>query len=168
MPQDYHTNAQLSFDEGYYPRQTHSSQAQGRSWVESLTYAELARQRNPPLPLQVQGSELRPNQLYILSIHNSDFLYQQPFTYSVRAFVPSSGPSMMQPYMSIVLGVTAAVILCMFLTVCKRCIQRHGFGPWIRPEQPQRRTASARANFIQVRSCCALCCTCEKERESVV
>lgn len=58
MPQDYHTNAQLSFDEGYYPRQAHSSQAQGRSWVESLTYAELARQRNPPLPLQVRSCTL--------------------------------------------------------------------------------------------------------------
>lgn len=39
------------------------------------------------------------------------------------------------PYMSIVLGVTVSLFLCLFMSICKRLIQRHGLFGHHLPEQ---------------------------------
>ena len=39
------------------------------------------------------------------------------------------------PYMSIVLGVTVSLFLCLFMSICKRLIQRHGLFGHPVPEQ---------------------------------
>jgi hypothetical protein len=44
--------------------------------------------------------------------------------------------------MSILLGVTAAVILCLAMTLCKRVVVRYGFVPW-RWRQRQQQLAAA-------------------------
>ena len=97
-----------------------------------ISYARLAARDNPPLPLQVQGSDLIPGHTYILSILNSDYLIVEPYNYSLNFFIPNDVPTMLHPYMSIVLGVTAAVILCVVMTLAKRLMVRLGWVRWNR------------------------------------
>lgn len=100
-----------------------------------ISYARLAARHNPPLPLQVQGSDLTPGYTYVLSIFNSDYMSRGNYTYTLDIFVPADMPTFLHPYMSIVLGVTAAVILCLLMTLAKRLVNRYGLFPWRRRHQ---------------------------------
>jgi hypothetical protein len=82
----------------------------------------------------VQGRDLIPGQTYIMGVLNSEYLVADPFIYSLRFFVPGDVPTLLHPYMSIVLGVTAAVLLCLVMTLAKRVIMRMGWLGWQRPQ----------------------------------
>lgn len=83
------------------------------------------------LIVTTQGSELRPNVVLVVGIYNSDYTRNLPISYQLNVGVPQGGSSSwMHPYMSVVLGVTAAIILCLLLTLTKRFLQRRGIGPW--------------------------------------
>ncbi len=70
--------------------------------------------------------------VYVLGVYNSDYTRTTPFRFSVNVYVPTSSTTWLHPYMSVVLGVTASVILCLFMTVCHRIIQRYGWSPFRR------------------------------------
>lgn len=70
--------------------------------------------------------------MYVLGVYNSDYTRTTPFRFSVNVYVPTSSTTWLHPYMSVVLGVTASVILCLFMTVCHRIIQRYGWSPFRR------------------------------------
>lgn len=133
-PTDQHSNAWLAASQGAYPRAV-AQLSEGA--VVTKNYFLLQSSSDGPLPLL--GSDLFPgNSLnlgsqYILGVHNSNLLYGLNFTYTLTTFVPSSGPSYIAPYMSIVLGITAAIILCLLMTLCRRIIQRYGLCCWRRP-----------------------------------
>jgi hypothetical protein len=56
----------------------------------------------------------------------------QPHPQSLSVYVPSDPPSILHPYMSIVLGVTAAILLCLVMTLAKRIIVRFRLlPPWL-------------------------------------
>ena len=53
--------------------------------------------------------------------------------------------------MAVVLGVTATIMLCLAMTLCKRYMQRNGIGPW----QPSEVAASdAPISMLGVRQGC--------------
>lgn len=80
----------------------------------------------------------------MVSIFNNDYVVSMPFMYSLAFYVMGEGGSYLHPYMSILLGVTAAVILCLVMTLCKRVVVRYGFVPW-RWRQRQRQLQAAAA-----------------------
>jgi drug/metabolite transporter (DMT)-like permease len=80
--------------------------------------------------MQVPGGQLSPGSTYVVSVFNNDYVTSTPFIYSLTFYVMAEGSSYLHPYMSILLGVTAAVILCLAMTLCKRVVVRYGFVPW--------------------------------------
>jgi hypothetical protein len=80
--------------------------------------------------LQVLGNQLSPGGTYVVSIFNNNYVVSMPFIYSLAFYVSAEKNSYLHPYMSILLGVTAAVILCLAMTLCKRVVVRYGFVPW--------------------------------------
>lgn len=123
-------NMYLTIDEHAFPRdaQFDSVDPFRRGW--QLYYHALAAKSDPPAPLQIKGSELKNGLTYVLGVYNNDYLKSQAVQYSLNVYVPSHGSTWLHPYMSVVLGVTASIILCLFMTLCKRFLQRHGLGPW--------------------------------------
>ena len=47
-----------------------------------------------------------------------------------QVYVPAANRTWLHPYMSVVLGVTASIILCLLMTLCRRLVQRFGWGPF--------------------------------------
>lgn len=93
-------------------------------------------------PTQVPGGQLAPDSTYVVSIFNNNYVVDTPFIYSLAFYVMAESGSTLHPYMSILLGVTAAVILCLAMTLCKRVVVRYGFVPW-RWQQRQQQLAAA-------------------------
>lgn len=124
-----YSNALMAFNQGVFPRQRARDTGDVFSSPGFIRYARLVQRSNPPLPLQVSGADLSPGYTYVLSMYNSPYLMQQNFSYSLNVFVPSESPSILHPYMSIVLGVTAAVLLCLVMTLAKRIIVRFSLLP---------------------------------------
>jgi hypothetical protein len=87
--------------------------------------------------------ELREGE-YIFGIFNMDYYRhsEMDFVFMVSGV---DGESMMPftPYMSIVLGVTVSLFLCLFMSICKRLIQRHGLFGHRLPEQHPAHFANA-------------------------
>ncbi|GBF97690.1 hypothetical protein Rsub_09748 [Raphidocelis subcapitata] len=119
-----YSNALMAFNQGAFPRQRAHDTRDVFSSPGFIRYARLVARSSPPLPLQVSGSDLSPGYTYVLSVYNSPYNMQQNFSYSLSVYVPSDPPSILHPYMSIVLGVTAAVLLCLIMTLAKRLIVR--------------------------------------------
>ncbi len=55
---------------------------------------------------------------------------QGPFNYTLSMYVPRYSRTWLHPYMSVVLGITASVILCLLMTLCRRIMQRYGWVPF--------------------------------------
>ena len=85
----------------------------------------------------------------MLGVYNSDYQVALNFTYQLSIYVPSEVTSWLHPYMSVVLGITSSIILCLFLTLCRKVVQHHGLGPWRSRRTSAVRTAAAAA--VQVR-----------------
>eukprot|EP00879_Flechtneria_rotunda_P010945 GHRR01011437.1.p1 GENE.GHRR01011437.1~~GHRR01011437.1.p1 ORF type:complete len:481 (+),score=240.76 GHRR01011437.1:494-1936(+) len=64
--------------------------------------------------------------------------------FTLGFFQMSDQHTFLHPYMSILLGVTAAVVLCLAMTLCKRLIIRYGLVPW-RWQQRRQQLAEAAA-----------------------
>lgn len=65
----------------------------------------------------------------MVSIFNNDYAVSSPFIFSLTFFVMAESGSFLHPYMSILLGVTAAVVLCLAVTLAKRLVIRYGLWP---------------------------------------
>ncbi|KXZ48245.1 hypothetical protein GPECTOR_29g25 [Gonium pectorale] len=128
-------NAYLTIDENAFPRnaQLDSDDPFRRGW--QIFYSSLVLRSNPPQPLQMKGSDLKPGYNYVLGVYNSDYVRKMSFEYGLSVYVPSTSRTWLHPYMSVVLGVTASIILCLFMTLCRRLVQRYGWGPF-RPRDP--------------------------------
>jgi hypothetical protein len=81
----------------------------------------------------------------VVSIFNNDYVVSMPFMYSLAFYAMGESGSYLHPYMSILLGVTAAVILCLAMTLCKRVVVRYGFVPWRWRQRQQQLQAAAAA-----------------------
>mmetsp|Transcript_611 Transcript_611/g.1825 ORF Transcript_611/g.1825 Transcript_611/m.1825 type:complete len:424 (+) Transcript_611:1632-2903(+) len=65
--------------------------------------------------------------VYIFGIFNMDYYRHVDMQYQFMVSSAESSSLMpFTPYMSIVLGVTVSLFLCLFMSICKRLIQRHG------------------------------------------
>ncbi|KAG2494677.1 hypothetical protein HYH03_007193 [Edaphochlamys debaryana] len=128
-PPTSYANAFLTIDEHAFPRdaQQDSTDPFRRGW--QIFYSSLAQRSNPPQPLQIKGSDLKPGYMYVLGVYNSDYVRQTAFDSTLAIYVPSTQRTWLHPYMSVVLGVTASIILCLLMTLCRRLIQRYGWGP---------------------------------------
>jgi hypothetical protein len=108
-------------------------------WLVSYSRL-LDRGQDPPLPLRVSGADLfsspggagRTGNKFVLSVYNSAYTYRSPFSYRLDVFAAAaSREGTVHPYMSIVLGVTAAVVLVLLMTVARRLVARFGLPvPW--------------------------------------
>ena len=77
------------------------------------------------------GNQLTPGSVYVISVFNNDYVILEPFTSTLGFFVEAyDGSVPLHPYMSILLGVTAAVIPCPTVMLFKRVIAGLGMGPW--------------------------------------
>ncbi|KAG2441255.1 hypothetical protein HYH02_010098 [Chlamydomonas schloesseri] len=125
-----YANAFITIDEHAFPReaQLDSDDPFRRGW--QIFYNSLAARSNPPQPLQMKGSDLKPGYSYVLGVYNSEYVRQAPYDFSVSVYVPASSRTWLHPYMSVVLGVTASIILCLLMTLCRRLVQRFGWGPF--------------------------------------
>lgn len=73
---------------------------------------------------------------YIFGIFNMDYYRHTRMDYKFMvSHVDGGGLMPFTPYMSIVLGVTVSLFLCLFMSICKRLIQRHGLFGHPLPEQ---------------------------------
>ncbi|KAG2423831.1 hypothetical protein HXX76_014991 [Chlamydomonas incerta] len=129
-PPTAYANAFLTIDEHAFPReaQLDSDDPFRRGW--QIFYNSLAARSNPPQPLQMKGSDLKPGYNYVLGVYNSEYVRQAPYDFTVSVYVPSASRTWLHPYMSVVLGVTASIILCLLMTLCRRLVQRFGWGPF--------------------------------------
>lgn len=55
-----------------------------------------------------------------------------PFNYKIELAVPESSESRLHPYMSVVIGVIAAIVLCLFFTLSRRVFMRHSMFAGVR------------------------------------
>jgi len=71
----------------------------------------------------------------------------------LQVFVPRSAGTLMHPYLSVVLGIVAAVVLCLLLLVIKRLLERCGFLTWRHPttaEWGEEERAQASQRHVQL------------------
>eukprot|EP00798_Chlamydomonas_sp_ICE-L_P024890 gene24890-10555_t len=132
-------NSILSMTENHWPREADQSMA---SAFQVLLYSQLTDGfGSEPRPSQIRGVDLEMGAFYVIGIYNS---LSMPYTYTITVEVPSPNFSWLKPYMSIIIGITASILLCVLLTLCKRHMQRRGLGPW-RPSAltPEQDAASA-------------------------
>ena len=90
---------------------------------------------------------------YIFGIFNMDYYrhHEMEFGFMVSS-VDNDSLMPFTPYMSIVLGVTVSLFLCLFMSICKRLIQRHGLFGHQLPEHlhhPAHFTTSMRENVCR-------------------
>ncbi|GLI65139.1 hypothetical protein VaNZ11_008597 [Volvox africanus] len=79
-------------------------------------------------PIQIVGLESGAS--YVLGLYNSDYVREGTYNYTLKVIIPTQGRTWLQPYMSVVLGVSASLILCLLMTLCRRILQRYGWGPF--------------------------------------
>ncbi|GIL67976.1 hypothetical protein Vafri_21230 [Volvox africanus] len=78
----------------------------------------------------IQFAELESGASYVLGLYNSDYVQKGTYKYTLKVIIPSLSSTWLQPYMSVVLGVSASLILCLLMTLCRRILQRYGWGPF--------------------------------------
>jgi hypothetical protein len=69
---------------------------------------------------QIKGGDMTADSLFVVGLYNSVYDRSSSVSYQLDVWIPSQYSTWLQPYLSVVLGVTAAVALCMFMTV--RCV----------------------------------------------
>ncbi|KAF6252013.1 hypothetical protein COO60DRAFT_1704488 [Scenedesmus sp. NREL 46B-D3] len=144
-PPSNYSGAFISFDQGPLPSHALGDRRLVIPVRKSMTpYSKLLVRHNSPLPLQVPGGQLSASGTYVVSILNNDYAVSEPFQFTLKFFVMTDQGSFLHPYMSILLGVTAAVVLCLAMTLCKRVVMRYGIVPW-RWRQRRRELAEAAA-----------------------
>ncbi|WIA36077.1 hypothetical protein OEZ86_007429 [Tetradesmus obliquus] len=117
-PPSNYSGAFISFDQGPLPSHALGDRRLVIPVRKSMTpYSKLIVRNNPPLPLQVPGGQLSPGGTYVVSIFNNDYAVTEPFQFTLNFFIMADQGTFMHPYMSILLGVTAAVILCLAMTL---------------------------------------------------
>ncbi|WIA15899.1 hypothetical protein OEZ85_012648 [Tetradesmus obliquus] len=125
-PPSNYSGAFISFDQGPLPSHALGDRRLVIPVRKSMTpYSKLIVRNNPPLPLQVPGGQLSPGGTYVVSIFNNDYAVTEPFQFTLNFFIMADQGTFMHPYMSILLGVTAAVILCLAMTLCSRVPGRY-------------------------------------------
>ncbi|KAF5834165.1 hypothetical protein DUNSADRAFT_9284 [Dunaliella salina] len=74
---------------------------------------------------RVRGQALKSSSVYVLGFYNSDLQRNFPFDYRLTLSVPQQEDGDLHPYMSVVIGVIAAIVLCLFFTLSRRVFLRH-------------------------------------------
>jgi len=123
-------NALLTLDEGGYPRQADYTSDASLRRGHQLFYNRLSSTGGSPAPMSLKGSDLKRGVSYVLGVYNSAYIRRASFTYQLEISISSPSSTWLKPYMSVVLGVAASVLLCVMATLCKRLLQRRGWGPW--------------------------------------
>ncbi|EFJ43998.1 hypothetical protein VOLCADRAFT_95862 [Volvox carteri f. nagariensis] len=125
-------NALLTVNKMAFPRLPQSLNGLGdllsRGWL--VRYDMLFLEGGQWKPIRVVGSLLEPGYSYVLGMYNSDYSLQAPYNYTISMYVPTQSRTWLHPYMSVVLGVSASIILCLIMTLCRRVLQRYGWGPF--------------------------------------
>ncbi|KXZ51591.1 hypothetical protein GPECTOR_12g555 [Gonium pectorale] len=82
-PAAKYSNAYLTIDENAFPRDAvlDSNDPFRRGW--QIFYSSLAQRSDPPVPLQLRGSDLKPGLRYVLGMYNSDYTRKITFNYSL-------------------------------------------------------------------------------------
>ncbi|KAL6757925.1 hypothetical protein V8C86DRAFT_1605236 [Haematococcus lacustris] len=126
-------NAFMTLDENQYPRQADYSSPNPfrRGWQLFYTTFVLRSTTNQ---IQISGTELTKGSVLVLGLYNSDYLRSSFYTYQLDLAVPGTSTVWLHPYMSVVLGITSAVVLCLALTLCKRYLlarRSRGMASWV-------------------------------------
>lgn len=128
QPGNQLNNALITFDEDEYPQQSSTDSNNPYKRGMMTTYSALVGDNK--LPQQFDGASLRQGSYYIVGMYNSEYIRSSAFYYQVEVFVPAPTAAWLHPYMSVVLGITAAIVLCLVMTLCKRMVMRNGWGPF--------------------------------------
>ncbi|GIL78677.1 hypothetical protein Vretifemale_8088 [Volvox reticuliferus] len=78
----------------------------------------------------IQFIDLTPGASYVLGLYNSDYVREGSYNYTLKVIIPTLSHTWLRPYMSVVIGVSASLLLCLFVTLCRRILQRYGWGPF--------------------------------------
>ncbi|CAD7705271.1 unnamed protein product [Ostreobium quekettii] len=77
---------------------------------------------------RVNGDDIRPGVL-VFAVFNVDYFKHSDIRYSIR--ISSQGGSFsISPYISIALGITVSLFLCVLVSLCKRFLLRTSLWPW--------------------------------------
>ncbi|GMH44443.1 hypothetical protein BSKO_12395 [Bryopsis sp. KO-2023] len=80
----------------------------------------------------------------VIGVYNIDYFAHMPFRYTLRVSA-HTGRFSVSPYISIVLGVTVSLFLCLTVSLCKRFLLRNGW--WNQRIQPRQQVTQELANL---------------------
>lgn len=125
------TNGYFTLNEQSFPRGSDlTNTGDPYRFGYRIPYPRLCEKGDPASPMVADGRDLQPGYTYVVGVYNNQYFKQQPLQYTLTVSVPPASKTWLHPYMSVVLGVTASVILCLFMTLFRRIAIRRGWGPF--------------------------------------